>query len=68
VGLEPNQLQMSGGHLLAAGPDGGNTIIFAEGKNAIKSRLVGGCFQIYRIDDKIRQDVLFYLVNMGRGT
>jgi len=68
VGLEPNQLQMSGGHLLAAGPDGGNTIIFAEGKNAIKSCLVAGCFQIYRIDDKIRQDVLFYLVNMGRGT
>jgi len=27
-GLEPTQMQMSGGHLLAAGLDGGNTMIF----------------------------------------
>jgi len=31
---------MSGGHLLAADPDGGNTMIFAKGETAIKSRLI----------------------------
>ena len=30
-------MQMSGGHLLAAGLDGGNTIIFAKGENANES-------------------------------
>ena len=34
-------MQMSGGHLLAAGLDGGNTLIFAKGENVIKSRLAG---------------------------
>jgi len=34
-------MQMSGGHLLAAGLDGGNTMIFTEGENVIKSRLAG---------------------------
>jgi len=34
-------MQMSGGHLLAAGLDGGNSMIFAKGKNVIKSRLAG---------------------------
>ena len=37
--LEPISMQMSGGHLLAAGLDGGNSIIFTEGENVIKSRL-----------------------------
>ena len=39
-GLEHISMQMSSGHLLAAGLDGGSTIIFAKGKNVIKSRLV----------------------------
>ena len=38
-GLEPILMQMSGGHLLAAGLDGGNSIIFTKGENVIKSRL-----------------------------
>ena len=38
-GLEPTEMQMSGGHLLVAGLDGGNSVIFAEGENVIKSRL-----------------------------
>ena len=32
-------MQMSGGHLLAACLDGGNSIIFTEGENVSKSRL-----------------------------
>jgi len=38
-GLEPIEMQMSGGHLLAAGLDGDNSIFFAKGKKVIKSRL-----------------------------
>ena len=36
---EPILLQMSGGYLLAAGLDDGNSIIFTEGENVTKSRL-----------------------------
>ena len=36
MGFE-NKIQMSGGHLFAAGLDGGNTIIFACGENANES-------------------------------
>ena len=36
MGFE-NEIQMSGGHLFAAGLDGGNTLIFANGENANES-------------------------------
>ena len=36
MGFE-RSLQMSGGHLLATGLDGGNTLIFAKGENANES-------------------------------
>ena len=36
MGLE-DKIQMSGGHLFAAGLDGGNTYIFARGENANES-------------------------------
>ena len=69
-GLEPISMQMSGGHLLAAGFDGGNSIIFTEGENVIKSRLAEniysvGCLQIKK---DILLDVLFYLMNEATGT
>jgi len=45
-GLEPISMQMSGGHLLAAGLDGGNSIIFTEGENVIKSRLAENIYSV----------------------
>ena len=36
MGFE-NKIQMSGGHLFAAGLDGSNTLIFATGENANES-------------------------------
>ena len=36
LGFE-NKIQMSGGHLFAAGLDGSNTLIFAAGENANES-------------------------------
>ena len=36
MGFE-NKIQMPGGHLFAAGLDGGNTLIFAIGENANES-------------------------------
>ena len=45
-GLEPISMQMSGGHLLAAGLDGGNSIFFTEGENVIKSRLTENIYSV----------------------
>ena len=56
-------MQMSGGHLLAAGLDGGNSMIFTKGENAIKSRLAdaSSVLDVHK-ENHIRQDVLFLFV------
>ena len=45
-GLEPISVQMSGGKLLAADLDGGNSIIFTEGETVIKSRLAENIYSV----------------------
>jgi len=45
-------MQMSGGHLLAAGLDGGNSVIFTEGENVIKSRLAENIYSVGCLQNK----------------
>ena len=47
---------MSGGHMLAADLDGGNSMIFAKDENVIKSRLAGTSIllSIYKKDQHYR--------------
>ena len=49
-------MQMSGGHLLASGLYGGNSMIFTKGENVIKSRLA---------ETSIALDVFYFYIYKG---
>ena len=63
-GLEPISMQMSSGHLLAAGLDGGNSLIFS---NVIKSRLAENIYSVGCLQKRHPFGCLFYFLSRNRS-